>query len=237
MQLVIDQPHLVDTLSYRVFAEKLLPQDRVRITVTVTALVSSQYRDQESLLDEIRAVLNDFIRTDWLFSRIERETDAVGYERVRLKALARVPAGENYNLEERARRASHEGLSLSDPKPDYALPRETVTETVQALREQILEEVARNIEGYNRATGRLWRLGHIEFGVPSEDDVLARMRSAKGAYRGEADDAQVYTLGGIGLTSAERVSLIAEVVLKSAAQAASGYQYALTCGEANRTAA
>lgn len=64
----------------------------------------------------MHAALNAFVPADWAFSRIERGGDAIGYERIRLSASARVKSEENRDLTERARRANREGLTLGVPR-------------------------------------------------------------------------------------------------------------------------
>lgn len=70
-----------------------------------------------------------------------------------------------YNLEERARQASSEGLSLKEPKINYSLPSQRVTDTVQDLRRKIVEDAKRQIAEFNETTGRIWRIGDIAFGL------------------------------------------------------------------------
>ncbi|MCC7414255.1 MAG: hypothetical protein IT495_21760 [Gammaproteobacteria bacterium] len=213
MQLVIDQADRIDTLRYRVSARKTLAQDTVLVTLRVAAQVSLQDVDQPVLLGRIRAALNEVIQAEWRISHIERDADEVGYERVTLKAVARVPHLENHNLAERARRASKEGLAITGPQVDYALPTETVAQAVQDLREELLAGVGRQIEGYTRVTGRAWRLGDIAFGIEAEPEHV-RARTSKGAYLSEPVEEP---RDGDTLTSAERITLNAAVVLKSVA--------------------
>lgn len=205
-----------DTLRFKLFAQKVIVQDDARITVEAHALVSTAQNGRKSLEQKIRGALNSFILADWAFSTIQRGGEAVGYERVTLNASARVPISEVYNLEERARQASTEGLSLREPKINYSIPSQRVSETVQELRRQIVEDAKRQIIEFDQMTGRAWRLGDITFGLW---DNRGEYRTGKGAYRvsddaiadlfSETDDA--------GMTSAERISLVADVTLRSAA--------------------
>ncbi len=102
MPLVLDHPHLTDTLRYRVLARKVLPQGDVKMAVPVIALVQAGDRDQAALEKRIREALESVVAAKWGFSHIVREADATGYERVRLVAMARVGAAENWNLVSRA---------------------------------------------------------------------------------------------------------------------------------------
>jgi hypothetical protein len=81
----------------------------------------------------------------------------------------------------------------------------------QALREEILVEIGQQLAGFQRATGRVWRIGDVEFGVETTPD-FERLRTRKGAYREPGDE----DAGVASQTGAERITLIAAVVLKSA---------------------
>jgi hypothetical protein len=205
-----------DTLRFKLFAQKVLVQEDARITVEVHSLVSTSQNDRKSLEQRIRAALNAFIPADWAFSTIQRGGEAVGYERVTLNASARIAIAEVYNLEERARQASAEGLSLKEPKINYSLPSQRVTDTVQELRRKIVDDAKRQIEEFDESTGRTWRIGDIAFGLW---DNRGEYRTGKGAYRA-SDDAIADLLSeadDAGMTSAERITLVADVTLRAAA--------------------
>lgn len=216
MSTIAELPDNTDTLRYRVQVRKALPQDEVRITVNVRALVQTRDTDQPALEGRIRKALNAFLPADWMLSRIERGGDAVGYERVELTATARVKASENYNLAERARRASSEGLSLGAPDADYALSAEKVDRIVEELRYEIVRQVQGHIAQFSKETSRTWRLGDISYGAEQHASLSSR-RTGKGAYRDTEDPLALldadYEAGG--LSGAERVTLYAEVTLKS----------------------
>ena len=204
-----------DSLRFKLFAQKAIVQEDARITVDVHALVSTSQNDRATLEQKIRSALGAFISAEWSFSTIRRGGEAVGYERVTLNASSRVAIAEIYNLDERARQASTEGLSLREPRVSYALTSQRVNETVEELRRRIVEDAKRQIMEFDQLTGRNWRIGEITFGIC---DNRSEVRSGKGAYRvsddaiadlfSEADDA--------GMTSAERISLVAEVTLRAA---------------------
>jgi hypothetical protein len=208
-----------DTLRYRLVAQKILSQEDVRVVTEITALVSTANSDQGRLERRIRQALNNFIASDWVFSTVHRLGEAVGFERVSLRAWARVPHGEIYNLEERARRASAEGLSLGKPELDYSLPSARVNEIVQTLRRESIEAVKRHCEEFAQQTGRAWRIGDIEFGVTGS----RAQRTGKGAYRSTSDDADLMLLNTAfesdeeetGITGSERIALITSVTLRA----------------------
>jgi hypothetical protein len=204
-----------DTLRFKLFAQKVIVQEDARITVEVHALVSTAQNDRKSLEQKIRSALNSLISAEWAFSTIQRGGEAVGYERVTLNASTRVAISEVYNLEERARQASTEGLSLREPKINYSIPSQRVSETVQELRRQIVEDAKQQIADFDQMTGRTWRIGDIAFGLW---DNRGEYRTGKGAYRASDDAiADLFSeTDDAGMTSAERISLVADVTLRSA---------------------
>lgn len=210
----------VDTLRYRVHAQITLAQQDIRVLVSITALVSDREADQTLIHQRIHTALREFISADWVLSRIQREGETAGYERIQLQASARVSPEENHRLEERARRASREGLTLAGPQVDYSLPALRISEAVQQLREQILRDVQLQAGRFREVTGRDWRLGDVEFGVETGSWSEER-RSGKGAYR--SDEARFLSRDSDEdeaaiLTGAERIMLIANVALKEVNQ-------------------
>lgn len=207
-----------DTLRFRLQAMRTLVQEDVRVAVQVAALVSTRDYDADLLDARIREALRDFIDAEWTFSRLTRAGDAVGYEQVRLTAWTRVPPNAIHNLAERARLASREGLSLTTPAADFAIPPQRMGRIVHELRLEILDQVGRQLQDYRDRTGRDWRLGDLDFGMANEG--WGRERTAKGAYRSTTPEFGEDSESEMGLSGAERVILIAEVVLKSAAPVA-----------------
>jgi len=203
-----------DTLRFKLYAQQTIIQETARLTIEVNALVNTAEQTPGALLQRIRSALTHLVEAEWAFSAIQRGGEAVGYERVQLTASARVPITEIYNLEERARQASCEGLSLREPSVSYVLPSDRVTAAVQALRLEILEDVKKQIAEFNRATGRTWRIGDIAFGVR---DPRSESRTGKGAYRSCDDSiADLFEeAGDEGITGSERISLVADVTLRA----------------------
>ena len=166
MELIIDHPHLIDTLRFRLQSSRAVPQGDLRVIVPITALVKTAERDLGGLESRIHEALAEFMKAGWAFSRLEREGEAVGFERVRLRASARVPVAENWNLAERARKASREGLALGAPEISYAISTEKVNAVIEELRLELLRESQVNAQRMSEASSRLWRIGDIEFGTP-----------------------------------------------------------------------
>lgn len=212
---VSEQIHLTsqdDSLRYRVIAQRTLSQETVSVTISVTLLVSANQTNQASLQRLVRDALTHFIpKSEWVFSTLYRDANAVvGYEQVSITASARIPSSQNYNLRERARLASREGLTLSQSNVNYNLPVSQVNRVVHELRGEIVASVLREIEEFDRQTGRKWRIGEIEFGIGSRNDD----RTAKSAQRSTGYE-DMLDPDSEGLSGAERISLVAEVCLRA----------------------
>lgn len=206
--IALDAAAFVDTLRFRLSASRTMPRSEVRVTVQVHALVSSGDQDHDALVARVRGALARFIDTAWTVSGVTRNADDTGFERVALTASAQVPVRDNYNLQERARRASVEGLAISDPTVDVRLPGKVIAEATIDLQEYIVELAQQRIARFDKATGRAWRIGDIQFGLDTEGyDVspkLARRETA--LLEGASEDL---------LTTSERLTLVAQVTLKS----------------------
>jgi hypothetical protein len=222
MEFVIGQPHLIDTLRFRLQASCSLPQDDIRIVASVAALVKASDHDEPALEQRIRQALAHVVKAEWTFTRVERQADASGYERVTMRAGCRVPASENWNLPERARAASGEGIAIERPEVSYSLSTEKVDAAVAGLRLDLLKLAIEQAGLMSEATGRSWRIGDIEFGAAGLNREGGR-RTGKGAYSDAEDSLELLaTLDGPtgGVVGGERITLIAHVTLK----AFSGYR-------------
>lgn len=199
-----------DTLRYRVLVHRNIRKDTLRIKAKVTALVSTRDYHQAELEERIHAALGRFIEGRWQFYGMKREPDATGYERVTLTACALVPVGENWNLEERARDASREGLSLSGVEVSYASTNTEVDKIVRELRAEVLRHVKDHIDEYSEISGRAWRIGDIVFGISDED----RGYTGKGARRTDSGmDDSIETAEM--MDGSERITLRASVELRA----------------------
>ena len=213
MEFAADQPHLVDTLRFHLQASRALPQDDIRITVSVEALVPSAEADRAAVEGRIGAALQRFVQGAWTYTRIEREQDTAGYERITLQASTRVPAAENWNLDQRARAASGNGVALASPEVSYALPTERVDAVVGDLRLDLLKSAMAQAAKFSEASGRSWRVGDIEFGTAG---FSRARRTSKGAYSDEGSSIELAANPGAVL-SGERITLLAAVMLKASA--------------------
>jgi hypothetical protein len=201
-----------DTLNYKVYVAKAVPRGDVAITVNVRLIASTQDNEVERINARLREALQDFISADWKFVGNTREGLTPGFEKILVQAIAKVPAEENRNLEERARKAGREGLELGEIAVKRALPQDQVNQIVKELWFDAVRKTREHIVEFNEASGRQWRLGDIVFGVPGSGQQPRQF--AKGGYREDATES-LADLVESGLSGADKISLIAEVTLKS----------------------
>ena len=200
-----------DTISYKVYVAKAVPLAEVTVTVDLHLMVSSRDENHD-LESRIRGGLVDFINTEWTLLAQQRSSATPGFENIRLKAVATIPAKENRNLEERAARSNREGLEFGHVQVSRNLPQDQVNQIIKELWFEAVEKVTEHLADFNRASGRQWRVGNIALGVPSNG--RPSVRHTKGGYREESDE----PLGAFvesGLSGAEKISLTADVTLKS----------------------
>lgn len=199
-----------DTLSYKVYVSKAVPLADVTITANLDVLVST--RDKSEALDaKIHAALQDFIATNWDIVSQERHGATPGFERVSLRALAKVPVEQSRNLKERANKANRVGLEFGHLSVNRSLPQDLVGQIMKELWFEAVTKVNGHLDEFGRVSGRIWRIGNISLGVPGG---RGRVRNEKGGFRDEVDD----PLGDLmesGLSGVEKISLIAEVTLRS----------------------
>ena len=206
LQLQVD-----DTISYKIYVAKAVPLADVNVTAQLELLVSN--RDGNPDVDSrIRGALKDFIDTEWTLLEQQRKSATPGYERIELKAMAKIPSSENRNLDERAARANREGLEFGTIQVSRNLPQDQANQIIKELWFEAVEKVTAHIDDFNRSSGRKWRLGDITLGVPGGGRSSGRM--TKGGYVEDADE----PLGKFmesGLSGVEKVSLTADVTLRS----------------------
>lgn len=209
VNLVIDLPQLLDTISFRLLMERNVVQEDIKVSVPVTALLPQGDGDAARLSASVREALNRFIAADWSLANIQRGFEATGFERLTATAHARVAVDENYNLHDRAVAASRPGLMLSSPTVSYALPAKKISAVLEELRLEALADVGRQLSTLSKSTGRNWRLGHVQFGDDPQTDYRL---TSKGARRGTGFDDD-----GEALAGSERITLAVDVILKASA--------------------
>ena len=201
-----------DTISYKIYVAKAVPLADVTVTAQLQLMVSN--RDENPDLDSrIRGALKNFIETQWTLLEQERSSATPGFERIQLKAMAKVPAKENRKLEERAAGANCEGLEFGQVHVSRNLPQDQANQIIKELWFEAVEKVTAHLSEFNLASGRQWRIGDIALGVPGGGRQSGRL--TKGGYVEDPDE----PLGKFmesGLSGAEKISLTADVTLRSA---------------------
>lgn len=206
IQLPVD-----DTIRYKVSVSKVVPLIDVTVTADVELLVANSDKN-EDLDAKVRSALQDFIPVDWEILSQNRAGATPGYERIDLKVLAKVPSSDNRNLEERARKAHRVGLELSNISVKRARPQDEVNQIMKDLWFEAVGRVREHLADFNKVSDRVWRIGDITLGVSPNAKTV---RYSKGGYREELDDVDDDLMTS-ALSGAEKVSMVADVTLKSA---------------------
>ena len=202
-----------DTLRYKVYVSKAIPRGDVTITANLNLLVSSRENAPEQINPRLMGALNDFIPGAWEFVGSNRSSFTPGFEKIAVEAIVKVSAEQNRNLQERARKAAREGLEFGEINVKRTLPQDQVNQIVKELWFEAVDRVEAHIDEFNKRSNRQWRIGDIVFGVPGSAQQQGQ-RLGKGAYREDVED----VLGNLvesGLAGAEKISLTADVTLKS----------------------
>jgi hypothetical protein len=205
-----------DTISFQLRADTVVVSDTVRVTVYVNALVTTD-TTETTLRRDIKEALSNFIEADWSFNGLERSADESGFERVVIRATARVKETENYNLENRALLVSRQGLKLANITVDTGVPATLLEAAEKKLRSEIVNKATEELKELVEATKREYRISSIRFanqgdpyqrkvGSVSNQTYVNNMAfaSAVGGSPGVSDDDSI--------SNAQKVSLAADVV-------------------------
>ena len=76
--------------------------------------------------------------------------------------MAKIPAKENRNLEERAARANREGLEFGHVQVSRNLPQDQVNQIIKELWFEAVEKVTEHLADFNRASGRQYCPGRSQ---------------------------------------------------------------------------
>jgi hypothetical protein len=185
-----------------VYVSKAVPLADVTVTASLELLASSR-DDSHALEAKIDTALRDFLPVEWEILGQERSSATPGFEHIKLKALAKVSADQNRN---------REGLEFGNISVNRSLRQDEVNQVMKELWFEAVSRANEHLPEFNRVSGRQWRIGDVVLGVP---DGGYRNRNTKGGYREEVDD-MLGDLMESGLSGVEKVSLIANVTLKSA---------------------
>lgn len=204
-----------DFLNFNLRADTVVVSDTVKVSVTVNT-ISSDDKSEDSLRSEIKAALVRLIPSaDWKFSNVFRAEDASGYERVTLTATARVSEKENFKLDDRAKRASVQGLTLTSVSVDSTVPAHMLEKAERELRLEILKKAQAELKDVTEATSRNYRINNIQY--HNQGDPYARkMAMATSNY---TSNGPMGGGGGVGsaddddgsLSNAQKVSMTATV--------------------------
>lgn len=211
-----------DTISFQLRADTVVVNDTVRITVYINALVTTDTAEA-ALRRDIKEALSRFIDADWSFNGLDRSADESGFERVSIRATARVKETENYNLENRALAVSRQGLKLANISVDTGVPAVLLEKAEKALRAEIVVKAKEELEELIAITGRPYRIGSLRFA--NQGDPYQRKAAAAQSYTNNmsfAASAGGGAPGGGGddddsISNAQKVSLAADVVFSVSA--------------------
>lgn len=204
-----DSNQPISTLEFSVNAEKTIVTDTIKLIAHITGLVSVT-TTEDAFRSEIRATVKSLIDTDWQFTNLVRTADDSGFEKVTVTATARVSENENYNLVNRARAASRQGLTITEVEVDTTIPASKIEEAERELRADILQKVLGECAGINALNIGEYRVGRIQFGTTKNaysQNILAT--AAKVSY-GSGFATDDTTLG-----NASKISIVANVSLVS----------------------
>lgn len=202
-----------DTVVFQLRAEKTVVNDTVRITVPVTALVTSETAE-ETLRADIGEALKSFIDSaDWKFQNINRAPDGTGHERVSLVAVARVNERENHNLDGRAKAVSRKGLQLASPSVDTTVPAAKLEEAEKELRLEILTKAHNEAADLGEAINVKFRVFNLQFQNHGDPVFRKGGNATMAASTSYGSGFDLEAPGGGSLSNAQKVTLAADVTL------------------------
>lgn len=208
-----DNTPIQDTVTFQLRAEKTVVNDTVRITVPVTALVTSETAE-ETLRVDINEALKGFIgAADWKFQNITRSPDGTGYERVSLVAVARVSERENYNLDARAKAVSRQGLQLAAPQADTTVPAAKLEEAEKELRLEILKKAHNEAADLGEAINVKFRVFDLNFQNQGDPVFRKGGNATMASAQSYGSGFDLEAPGGGSLANAQKVTLSANVTL------------------------
>lgn len=199
-----------DTLNYKMRVSKLMPRSEVVVTVMVTLILNARQKGAQ-LDHRIFEALNDFIPVDWGLSGQERQSAAPGFERLSIRAVATVSRDQDWNLEQRAKNANRHGLELGPVVVKRSFSQEHVNQVVKELRFEAVRKVVEELPEFDKASGRIWRIGDISIGL--SDDESPPHTSKRGLI--DDRDDRLGQMVESGLAGVEKITLVANVTLKS----------------------
>ena len=203
-----------DTINFQLRDDKTVTSDTVKVIVVINALVEGETTEAQLRID-IKKSLLAFIDAEWQISGIDRAADTSGYEKVTLRATARVNERENYNLENRARDVSRKGLQFTNVQIDSTIPNHLLDAAEKELRSKLLGLAVEEAKALSQVAGREYRVQTINYqndgapvyrkSPPGAGVAMAAMSNATYGGFGDADDES--------LSNTQKISLSANIVL------------------------
>jgi hypothetical protein len=182
---MIDKNTPFTTVEFEISEDKVVTNDTVKVSVTVSAMIDGSTITNENLASAVKAILNKFIEGDWAFSNPTRQFDT-GIEKATYAAHIRIPADQNYDLNSRASAQNAKGIQITNIVPDVSIPIYQTRKAESELRATILkraqEEAAILSDVYK---GQL-TIGSIVFGEQAAPYSNAKSLRAGSAYAASA---------------------------------------------------
>ncbi len=208
-----NQAYVNDTLNFQLRDDKTVTSDTVKVIVIINALVEGETTEAALRID-IKKSLTAFIDAEWQINGIERTSDTSGYEKVSLRATARVNERENYNLDNRAKDVSRKGLQFTSVQIDSTIPAHLLDAAEKELRSKLLAAAVAEAKELSEVAGREYRVQQIAY----QNDGAAVYRKSPGAFAATAAVSNSTYGGGFSddeesLTNAQKISLSANIVL------------------------
>ena len=200
-----------DSISYQIYVAMPVPMADVTVTAHLE-FIENGLDETSDFESRVRGVLKDFIDTEWDLSAQERITTNRGKEKIRLKAVAKISVVESRFLDERKERISRDGIEVCYIQVDRSLSLDLINQVIKDLSFEAVEKVTADLEGFNRASARQWRICDIAFGVPRSESLPIRKDIV--SSREEA----AYLFGNfveMAMVGLKRISLTAAVTLRS----------------------
>lgn len=201
-----------DSIQFDLYAEEVVVNTTVKVIANLATLLSPDTSEDQHK-ENIREVMQSFIRSDWQFSGITRSTHASGREQMTLTATARVPESENYALDRRREQASRDGLRIASVSTDTSPTQEQMEETQSKLRLRLLQKARTELQKINNALDQDYRLAEVVF--DPVDESAANVRTARPSAMYGAGFAAAEASAAAGpLGNAVKLTMQARVTLR-----------------------
>lgn len=171
---------LHDSLSYDLAEEAVIVTDTIRVSATLVGIIQPD-TTEDALAAAIRSKVEQFIpNVEWQFSNTIRRPHGSGWQEVTMTATTRAPVSEHGALDRRREEsdAGKVGVKIANYVVDATPPVEDVRRTEAQLRAKILQLAMDEAKAISQATGRTYRVGHINFTKPNSNSPRAIMAAS-----------------------------------------------------------